>query len=214
MESHSITGQLVSSVFLPSINCESPTSPWTESTSCAEFLIELKLNEEQEKIAQIVRCEAHMYDEYVNASKGKVPSKGKKAKEEMVKVECPIGEFWKPGGCSHGPKYHPRRQPGRYAICGSTCRYTSQCKSPVKPKAKNAEWDDTTWQQEEVDWQEPTWESTRHLGVRKARARGLSPRVNLKARVHRDRLHPGHHSLSPLEVTDPNPKPNQKPALA
>ena len=26
--------------------------------------------------------------------------------------------------------------------------YTSQCAHPVKPKAKNAEWDDTAWQEE------------------------------------------------------------------
>ena len=62
----------------------------------AEFLIDLKLNEKQDKIAQIVigssgAAKHSIYDEYVNASKGKVPSK-KKPKEEMVKVESPIGE--------------------------------------------------------------------------------------------------------------------------
>ena len=55
----------------------------------AEFLIELKLNEEQDKITQIVTksngaVKHCMYDEYVSASKGKVPSK-EKAKEEMVR---------------------------------------------------------------------------------------------------------------------------------
>ena len=48
--------------------------------------------------------------------------------------------------------------------------------------------------------------SRRHLRERKAKARGLSPRVNLKARVHRDRLHPDHRNLSLLEETDPQPK--------
>ena len=48
----------------------------------AAFLIELKLNEEQDKIIQIVTgsngaAKHSMYDEYVNASKGKVPSKRK-----------------------------------------------------------------------------------------------------------------------------------------
>ena len=42
----------------------------------AEFLIELRLNEEQEKITQILMRPSE-YDEYVNASKGKVQSKAK-----------------------------------------------------------------------------------------------------------------------------------------
>ena len=59
----------------------------------AEFLIELKLNEQQDKITQIVTgpngsVKLSMYDEYINACKGKVPSK--KAKEEMVKVGSPL----------------------------------------------------------------------------------------------------------------------------
>ena len=48
----------------------------------AEFLIELKLHEEQDKIAQIVTGSSStvknsMYDEYINASKGKASTKGK-----------------------------------------------------------------------------------------------------------------------------------------
>ena len=48
----------------------------------AEFLIELRLHEEQDKIAQIVTGSSStvkhsMYEEYINASKGKVPAKGK-----------------------------------------------------------------------------------------------------------------------------------------
>ena len=49
----------------------------------SEFLIELKLNEEQEKITQIVtssnnaQMKPSAYDEYVSASKGKVQQKGK-----------------------------------------------------------------------------------------------------------------------------------------
>ena len=51
-------------------------------TMLAELLIELKLHEEQERIAQIVTGSSgtvkhSMYDEYINASKGKVPVKGK-----------------------------------------------------------------------------------------------------------------------------------------
>ena len=116
----------------------------------AEFLIELKLHEEQDKISQIVTgpsstIKHSMYDEYINASKGKIPVKGKgrqgDGKGLKSKWRAACDEYWKPGGCSQGhryPKYHPRRLPGRCAICGSTHHYTSQCTHPVKPKAKNA----------------------------------------------------------------------------
>ena len=48
----------------------------------AEFLLKLKLREEQDKIAQIVTGSSgavkhSMYDEYINANKGKIPVKGK-----------------------------------------------------------------------------------------------------------------------------------------
>ena len=53
----------------------------------AEFLIELRLHEEQDKITQIVTGSSSsvkhsMYDEYINASKGKVPTKGKGKQRE------------------------------------------------------------------------------------------------------------------------------------
>ena len=75
----------------------------------AEFLIELKLHEEQEKIAQIVTgssgtAKHTMYDEYINASKGKIPVKGKgkqgDGKGSKSNWRAPCDEFWKPGGCS------------------------------------------------------------------------------------------------------------------
>ena len=51
-------------------------------TMLAEFLIELKLHEEQDKIAQIVTGSSgtvkhSMYDEHINASKGEDPSQRK-----------------------------------------------------------------------------------------------------------------------------------------
>ena len=153
-------------------------------TMLAEFLIELKLNGEQDKIVQIVTgssgtAKNSMCDEYVNASKAKVPSKGKgKARDGKggkSTWRAPCDEFWKPGGCSQGhhcPKYHPRRQPGRCAICGSTRHYTSQCTRPVKPKAKNAEWDDSTWQQEEVEWQESMWETEEYEASKGKKGKG------------------------------------------
>ena len=159
-----------------------------------EFLIELKLHEDQDKITQIVTgsngaAKHTMYDEYFNASKRKVPSKrnGK-------------------GGEGKGGKS------GRCAICGLTRHYTSQCTRPVKPKAKNANWDDTTWQQEEVDGRSllGRLKSIKRLRVRKAKARGISPRASLRGKVLRDRLHRDHLHPNPLEVTGLIPKPNLK----
>ena len=127
----------------------------------AEFLIELKLHEEQDKIAQIVTGSSStvkhsMYDAYINPSQGKVPVKGKgkqgDGKGGKSKWRAASDEYWKPRGCSQGPKYHPRRQPGRCAICGSTRHYTYQCTRPVKPKANNAEWDESNWYGEDDEW--------------------------------------------------------------
>ena len=188
-------------------------------TMLAEFLIELKLHEEQDKIAQIITgssgtAKCSMYDEYINASKGKVPSKGNKSNWRSA-----CEEYWKPGGCSQGhrcPKYHPRRQPGRCAICGSTHHYTSQCTRPVKPRAKSTEWDETTWQQDEVEWQDSQWEIEEYEASngKKGKGKGSKPKGKSKGKVYRDRLRPGQHSLNPLEETDLNPKPNPKHAHA
>ena len=163
-------------------------------TMLAEFLIELKLNEEQGKITQIVTgsngaAKHSMYDEYINASKGKVPSKGKgkggDGKGGKSNCRAPCDEFWKPDGCSQGhryPKYHPRRQPERRAICGSTRHYTSQCTRPVKPNAKNAEWDDTAWQQEEVEWQESSWETEEYEASKGKKGKGKRSKSKAKSK--------------------------------
>ena len=102
----------------------------------SEFLIELKLNEEQEKIMQIVtganntQMRPTAYGEYVNASKGKVQKgkgKGADSKGSKQNRRQACSDYWRPEGCNlghHGPKYHSRRQPGRCAICGSTKHYT------------------------------------------------------------------------------------------
>ena len=68
----------------PNISFETLTSRWTESMPCfASLLIELKSNEAQAKITQIITghsgalMKLSAYDEYVNASTGKIQPKGK-----------------------------------------------------------------------------------------------------------------------------------------
>ena len=45
----------------------------------------------------------------------------------------------------------------RYAV--STRYATSQCTRPIKPKAKNAEWDESTDAWEELQWQDDQCET-------------------------------------------------------
>ena len=73
------------------------------------------------------------------------------------------------------------RQPGRCAICGSTRHSTSQCTHPVKPKAKNAEWDESNWYGEEDEWHDPSrgvwgvWGVQRSKG-KKGKGKGSKPK--------------------------------------
>ena len=120
------------------------------------------------------------YDKYVNASKGKVQQKGKGLqRRRMVSRICD----------NHNcPKYHPRRQPGRCAICGSTRHYTSQCTRPVKRKAKNAECDEDSNWQAEAELQGSTWESMKLPKARKAKARDQRRKGSRRARALGDLL--------------------------
>ena len=74
----------------------------------SDFLIELKLNEEQEKITQIVtggsgtQMKPSAHDEYINVSKGKVQQKGKgrggEGKGGKQNWHLPSNDYWKASG--------------------------------------------------------------------------------------------------------------------
>ena len=135
--------------------------------------------------------------------------KRRRRKRRKQNWRPPRNGYWKPEGCQHGhhcPKYHPRRQAGRCAICGSTRHYTSQCTRPVKPKAKNAEYDENTWQ-EDVEWQESTRETEEHEASKgkkgkgkklkskgrpkgKSTPRSITPRPSQTQTPRNDRPHP------------------------
>ena len=161
----------------------------------AEFLIELKLHEEQDKSAQIVTGSSStvkhsMYDECINASKGKVPAKGKRkqgdGKGENQDGVQPVMSTGSQQNARHNcSKYHPRRQPGRCAICGSTRHSTSQCTRPVKPKAKNAEWDNPTWSYEDDEWHDHQWESEEYEASKgkKGKGKGSKPKGKFKGKI-------------------------------
>ena len=195
----------------------------------AEFLIELKLHEEQDKIAQIVTgsssTDKHsMFDEFLNGSKGKVPVKGKgkqgDGKGGKSKWRAACDEFWKPGGCAQGhhcPKYHPRRQPGRCAICGSTRHHTSQRTRPVKPKAKNAEWDESNWHGEDDEWHDHQWELEEYEASKgkKSKGKGSKPKGKSKGKdVPRSITpRPSQSSSSKGDRSQPKAKPEARSCM-
>ena len=186
----------------------------------AEFLIELRLHEEQDKITQIVNGSStsvkhSMYDEYVSASKGKVPAKGKgkqkSGKGSQSQWRPPCDDYWKPHGCSQGhhcPKYHPRRQPGRCAICGSTRHPTSQCTRPVKPKAKQAEWDETVGDWAETEWQDDQGEIEEYEAQKgkKGKGKGSKPKGKSKGKTTPKSIAPRPTQSSPTKNDRSQPK--------
>ena len=195
----------------------------------AEFLIELRLHEEQDKITQIVTGSStsikhSMYDEYVSASKGKVPTKGKGkqkgGKGSQSQWRPPCDDYWKPSGCSQGhqcPKYHPRRQPGRCAICGSTRHPTSQCTRPVKSKAKHAEWDESVGEWGEPDWQEDQCENEEYevQKVKKGKGKGSKSKGKSKGKTTPKSIAPRSTQSSPTknERSQPKPKPEARSCM-
>ena len=109
----------------------------------------------------------------------------------------------------------PRALLGRCAICGSTRHYsdyTSQCTRPVKLKAKNAEWDDSTWHYEDDERHDTQWEFEEYEASKgkKGKGKGSKPKGSPKVRMRRDLSLQGRQSPHPRKVTDPNPKPNPK----
>ena len=195
----------------------------------AEFLIELKFHEEQEKIAQIVTGSSStvrhsMYDDYINASKGKASTKGKgkqhDGKNGKSRWRPPCNDYWNPGGCSQGHHcphyiYHPRRQPGRRAICGSTRHSTSQCNRPVKPKAKNVEWEESTSgppgpmrMRSAMNNSNGSRRSMRHLRERKGKGKGSRPKGKSKGKNPPRSItpRPSQSSLSKGDRSQPKPK--------
>ena len=151
------------------------------------------LEEQQGPMAQEEesRQGEHPYVDYISASKGKASTKGKgkqsDGKNGKSRWRPPCDDYWKPGGCSQGhhcPHYHPRKQPGRCAICGSTCHSTSQCNRPVKPKAKNVEWEESTWSYEDEECYDQQWESEEYEASKgkKGKGKGSKPKAKSKGK--------------------------------
>ena len=77
------------------------------------------------------------------------------------------------------------------------------------PKAKNAEWDESTGVWEEPEWPDET-EEYEALKGKKGKGKARRLKASLKGRLHRNRLLQGRHSLHRRRMSDPNPNPSQK----
>ena len=97
-------------------------------------------------------------------------------------------------------------------MCGSTRHYTSQCTRHVKPKAKNAEYDEDSNWQAEAEWQESTWENEEYEASKGKKGKGKRSKSkgSRRARVLRDLLLQDLLRTRLLEQTDLSPSPNQK----
>ena len=86
----------------------------------SEFLIKVKRSKKKDKPTRIVtgangaQMKPTTYDEYINASKGKVQKgkgKGTDGKGTTKNWRQPCSDYWEPDGCNLGHnclKYHPR----------------------------------------------------------------------------------------------------------
>ena len=159
----------------------------------AEFLIELKLDEEQDRITQIVTGSNVLRSTQCMMStsvlvKGKCLLK-EKAKEELIEVESPIGAHLV---MSSGSQMVAHKDTAVQSIIQGesqgdvqsvALRVTIHLNVHVQSlKAKNAEWDDTAWQQEEVEWQEHSCETDSEEHEASKRKKGKGTRSKSKGK--------------------------------
>ena len=115
----------------------------------SEFLIEVKLSEEQDKIAQTVtgaegtQMKPTEYDEYVNANRGKIQKgkgKGTDAKGLTENWPQPCSDCWKPDGCNLGhlcPKYHLHLVDAPSVVQQSTTPLSASAPSSPSPRTSS-----------------------------------------------------------------------------
>ena len=87
----------------------------------------------------------------------------------------------------------------------------------MKPKAKNAEWDDSTLAYEDDEWHDTQWEFEEYEASKgkKGKGKGSKPKGSLKARVRQDLLLQGHHSphLRNGDRSQPKAKPEARSCM-
>ena len=99
--------------------------------------------------------------------------------------------------------------------CGSTKRYTSQCKRPIKPKTKAVEYDEDSAWQEPIEWNESSlsanWEIEEHEASKGKKGKGKRSKAKGKSKGKRTP-----RSITPRPAQNQNaqsdrPQPKPKP---
>ena len=194
----------------------------------AEFLIELKLHEEQDKIAQIVTGSSStvkhsMYDEYINASKGKASTKGKGkhndgkvASLNNVHLVMIIGSQEVAHRATsvlsiiQGSSQADVQSAARLVIL----HHSVTVQSSPRPRMSSGKSPHGPTRMKSGMNSNGSQRSMKHLRARKVKGKDLSLKGSLKARMRRDRLPRDLHGLHRQRETNPNPSPNMKHAPA
>ena len=152
-------------------------------TMLAEFLIELKLHGEQDNVLLRLSLVPAALSSTPCMMSTSMPAKERsrpreKGSKEMVKVASPIGVL-------HAKTIGNQAVAHKDIIVQSIIQGDSQADvlfvallarldahvlSSLKPR--NAEWDETTWQQEEVEWQESQWETEEYEASKGKKGKG------------------------------------------
>ena len=132
-----------------------------------------------------------------------------KAKEEMEKVESPIGVHLAMNSGSETVAHKGftvrsiiQGEPGRCAICDSTRHYLNvHVQSSLKPRMPSG--------------MTPPGSKKKSNGRSlHGRQKSTKLRASLREKIHQDRLRRDRLSPNLLKVTEPDPKPNLKPVPA
>ena len=170
-------------VSMPSINCENPTSLWIGSALCLRssslnsscMKNKTRLLRYSQALAAPLSTPCMMSTSML--AKGRFLRKEKVSKA-MAKAGSLTGEHHMmiigSQAVAHKDTIVPSIIHGdsRCAICGSTRHNTSQCTRPAKPKAKNAEWDDSTWHYQDDEWYDAQWESEEYEASKGKKGKG------------------------------------------
>ena len=181
----------------------------------AEFLIELRLHEEQDKIAQIVTGSSStvkhsMYDEYINASKGKVLAKGKGkqktigSQEGALRVTIVLTFI-------QGSSRADVQSADRLVILP----HSVLVQLSPKPRMLNGE--ESTWSYEDEEWYSPPWESAEYEASKgkKGKGKGSKPKGKSKGKNAPRSITPKPSQSSPSKGnrSQPNPKPEARSCM-
>ena len=189
-----------------------------------EFLIELRLHEEQDKITQIVTGSStsvkySMYDEYVGASRGKCLPK-RKASSEMAKVNSLNGDQHVKTignqavahkviivrGIIHGDS----QVDVQYVVPRDMRPVSVLVQSNLRPRMPSGMSLPVLGKNPNGKMIKARLRSMRRPKVRKVREKDPSPKASPRGKPHQGLSLHDRHSLHRRSMSDPNPNPSQK----